>query len=44
MKTPDGFGTSEVAKALDKLLKVPWTARNWNTVVKLQSMAQSAGG
>jgi len=40
--TPDGFGTSEVAKALDKLLKVPWTARNWNTVLKLQTMAHSA--
>jgi uncharacterized protein (DUF1697 family) len=42
--TPDGFGTSEVAKALDKLLKVPWTARNWNTVLKLQAMAQSIAG
>ena len=40
--TPDGFGTSDVAKALDKLLKVPWTARNWNTVLKLQAMAQAA--
>ena len=40
--TPDGFGTSEVSKALDKVLKVPWTARNWNTVLKLQAMAESA--
>ena len=42
--TPDGFGTSDVAKALEKTLKVPWTARNWNTVLKLQSMAEAAGG
>jgi uncharacterized protein (DUF1697 family) len=42
--TPDGFGTSDAAKALDKVLKVPWTARNWNTVLKLQSMAEAAAG
>ena len=41
---PDGFGASEVAKALDRLLKVPLTARNWNTVLKLQSMAEGARG
>jgi uncharacterized protein (DUF1697 family) len=40
--TPDGFGTSEVSKALEKVLKVPWTARNWNTVLKLQSMVEAA--
>ncbi len=39
LHTPDGFGTSEVAKSLDKLLKVPLTARNWNTVLKLKEMA-----
>ncbi|MPZ48787.1 MAG: DUF1697 domain-containing protein [Dehalococcoidia bacterium] len=38
--TPDGFGASEVAKGLDKVLKVPLTARNWNTVLKLQEMAE----
>lgn len=42
LHTPDGFGTSEVAKALDKVLKVPWTARNWNTVLKLEAMAEAA--
>lgn len=42
--TPDGFGRSEVAKALDKVLKVPLTARNWNTVLKLQAMAEAAAG
>jgi uncharacterized protein (DUF1697 family) len=38
--TPDGFGRSRVAEALDKTLKVPLTARNWNTVLKLQEMAE----
>jgi len=42
LHTPDGFGTSDVSKALDKVLKVPWTARNWNTVLKLRSMAETA--
>ncbi len=41
LHTPDGFGTSKVSPALDKLLKVPLTARNWNTVLKLQGMAES---
>jgi uncharacterized protein (DUF1697 family) len=40
--TPDGFGRSKVAEALDKVLKVPLTARNWNTVLKLHEMAQKA--
>jgi uncharacterized protein (DUF1697 family) len=41
LHTPDGFGRSEVAKALDKTLKVPLTARNWNTVLKLQEIAEN---
>ena len=41
--TPDGFGRSKVAVALDKVLKVPLTARNWNTVLKLAEMAETAG-
>ena len=40
--TPDGFGNSKVAPALDKVLKVPLTARNWNTVLKLRDMAAAA--
>ena len=40
--TPDGFGKSKVAEALDKVLKVPLTARNWNTVLKLGEMANVA--
>jgi uncharacterized protein (DUF1697 family) len=42
LHTPDGFGVSPVAKALDRTLKVPWTARNWNTVLKLLEMAAGA--
>ncbi|PSH68519.1 hypothetical protein CU102_12145 [Phyllobacterium brassicacearum] len=37
--TPDGFGTSKLALALDKVLKVPLTARNWRTVLTIQKMA-----
>ena len=40
--TPDGFGRSKVAESLDRLLKVPWTARNWNTVLKLREIAAGA--
>lgn len=42
--TPDGFGRSKVAESLEKLLKVPLTARNWNTVLKLREMAEPASG
>lgn len=41
--TPDGFGTSKLAEALDKVLKVPLTARNWRTVMTLMAMADEAG-
>ncbi len=40
LHTPDGFGTSKVAAMLDRLLKVPCTARNWNTVLRLEAMAK----
>jgi uncharacterized protein (DUF1697 family) len=36
--TPEGFGTSKLAEALDKVLKVPLTSRNWRTVLTLQNM------
>ena len=42
LHTPDGFGVSKVAEALDRVLKLPWTARNWNTVLKLQEMTLAA--
>jgi uncharacterized protein (DUF1697 family) len=44
---PDGQGRSVVTNAaLEKALGVPATARNWNTVTKLQAMAEAmeAGG
>jgi uncharacterized protein (DUF1697 family) len=40
LHTPDGFGRSKVAESLDKVLRVPLTARNWNTVLKLQEMIE----
>ncbi len=37
--TPDGFGISKLAGAMDKVLAVPLTARNWRTVLTLLEMA-----
>lgn len=39
--TPSGFGTSKLAAKFDKGLGVVNTARNWNTVVKLNELAQN---
>lgn len=39
LATPKGFGTSKFAAAFDKGIGVPNTARNWNTVLKLQELA-----
>lgn len=41
--TPDGFGRSPVAAKLDRVVNVPLTARNWNTVLKLQEMVARLG-
>jgi uncharacterized protein (DUF1697 family) len=39
---PNGMGRSKLSLALvEKILKVPGTARNWNTVVKLLQIAES---
>jgi uncharacterized protein (DUF1697 family) len=38
--TPDGFGTSKLAARFDKGIGVPNTARNWNTVQALLSLAE----
>lgn len=38
LHTPDGFGTSKLAARAERLLGVPATARNWNTVCKLAEM------
>ncbi|RCS24536.1 DUF1697 domain-containing protein [Phyllobacterium salinisoli] len=40
LHTPDGAGISKLAKSVERLLKVPATARNWNTMRKLQEMAE----
>ncbi|MBL7983118.1 MAG: DUF1697 domain-containing protein [Flavobacteriales bacterium] len=37
--TPSGFGTSKLAAKFDKGLGVVNTARNWNSVVKLNELA-----
>ncbi|MCB0792926.1 MAG: DUF1697 domain-containing protein [Flavobacteriales bacterium] len=38
--TPHGFGTSAMAMKFDKGIGVVSTARNWNTVLKLQELAR----
>jgi uncharacterized protein (DUF1697 family) len=40
LHTPDGLGRSPVAAALDRVLGVPITVRNWNTVLKLRELAR----
>lgn len=40
--TPDGFGISKLAAAMDRVLDVPLTARNWRTVLTLLEMAGKA--
>jgi uncharacterized protein (DUF1697 family) len=37
---PDGMGRSKLPPVLDRTLKIPATARNWNTVQKLLEMAE----
>jgi uncharacterized protein (DUF1697 family) len=37
---PDGAGRSKLPAVLQRTLKIPATARNWNTVVKLLAMAE----
>lgn len=36
---PDGIGRSKLAAAMEKIAGVPATARNWNTVTKLLTLA-----
>lgn len=42
LHTPNGFGASKLAVKFDKGIGVENTARNWNTVLKLEAMAQKA--
>ena len=39
LHTPDGFGKSVLAGSIERILKVPMTARNWNTVLALRDLA-----
>lgn len=39
LHTPDGFGKSVLGGIIERMLKVPMTARNWNTVLALDEMA-----
>ncbi|GAA6142473.1 DUF1697 domain-containing protein [Hydrogenophaga sp. 5NK40-0174] len=41
LHTPGGFGTSRLPAGIERALGEPCTARNWNTVQKLLTMAQS---
>ena len=36
---PDGMGRAKLPGYLDRQLKIPWTARNWNTILKLLELA-----
>lgn len=39
LHAPDGIGRSKLAAGAERWLKVPATARNWNTVLKLQELS-----
>lgn len=39
LHVPDGIGRSKLAAGMERLLCVPMTSRNWNTVVKLGELA-----
>jgi uncharacterized protein (DUF1697 family) len=39
LHTPDSLGRSKLAERIERLLGVPATARNWNTVRRLAAMA-----
>lgn len=39
---PEGFGPSKTPPLIDRLLGVVTTARNWNTVLKLEELAKGA--
>ena len=41
---PNGMGRSKLPALIDKTLKTPGTARNWNTVTRLHEMAESLEG
>lgn len=44
LHTPRGFSKSKLSERFDKSIGVPNTARNWNTVLKLEALAAKAAG
>ena len=42
LHTPDGFGKSVLGNLVERTLKVPMTARNWNTVLALRDLANGS--
>lgn len=42
LHTPHGFGASEMRKRFDQWIGVVYTARNWNTVLKLAELGRAA--
>jgi uncharacterized protein (DUF1697 family) len=42
LHTPNAFGTSKLPPLIERAVKVPTTARNWNTMVKLNELAKAA--
>lgn len=41
LHTPKGYRESKIAAKADRILKVQNTSRNWNTVMKIQEMADA---
>jgi len=39
---PKGFGVSKLPPIIDRILKTPSTARNWNSVLRLRELAEEA--
>ena len=42
LHTPDGFGKSVLGGIIERILKVPMTARNWNTILALRELADKS--
>jgi uncharacterized protein (DUF1697 family) len=42
LHTPEGFAASKLPPIIDRTLGVETTARNWNTVLKLEQLAKEA--
>jgi uncharacterized protein (DUF1697 family) len=43
LHTPHGFGASRMREKFDQWIGVTYTARNWNTVLKLAELGRAAG-